>query len=124
MYTYTCSKRESARERGRPVYIHTLTHRARRERERAGEYWHLRPASTTEPVEPSTVSVTVTRMTGCWSRCFRSANTSAYVSIRQHTSAYVSIPAVGLGASAEATRQHTSAYVSIRQHTSAYVSMR
>ncbi len=33
-------------------------------------------------------------------------------SIRQHTSAYVSI------------RQHTSAYVSIRQHTSAYVSIR
>jgi hypothetical protein len=39
-------------------------------------------------------------------------HTSAYVSIRQHTSAYVSI------------RQHTSAYVSIRQHTSAYVSIR
>jgi hypothetical protein len=39
-------------------------------------------------------------------------HTSAYVSIRQHTSAYVSI------------RQHTSAYVSIRQHASADVSMR
>jgi hypothetical protein len=37
---------------------------------------------------------------------------SAYVSIRQHTSAYVSI------------RQHTSAHVSIRQHTSAHVSIR
>jgi hypothetical protein len=35
---------------------------------------------------------------------------SAYVSIRQHTSAYVSI--------------RTSAYVSIRQHTSAYASIR
>jgi hypothetical protein len=34
-------------------------------------------------------------------------HTSAYVSIRQHTSEYVSI------------RQHTSEYVSIRQHTSA-----
>ena len=40
------------------------------------------------------------------------ADTSAYVSIRQHTPAYASI------------RQHTSAYVSIRQHTSAYVSIR
>jgi hypothetical protein len=39
-------------------------------------------------------------------------HTSAYVSTRQHTSAYVS------------TRQHTSAYVSIRQHTSAYASIR
>jgi hypothetical protein len=52
-------------------------------------------------------------------------HTSAYVSIRQHsyctklrtfctehTSAYVSI------------RQHTSAYASIRQHTSAYASIR
>jgi hypothetical protein len=38
-------------------------------------------------------------------------NTSAYVSICQHMSAYVSI-------------QHTSAYVSIRQNTSAYVSIR
>ncbi len=36
--------------------------------------------------------------------------TYAYVSIRQHTSAYVS--------------QHTSAYVSIRQHASAYTRMR
>ncbi len=43
---------------------------------------------------------------------FGCLHTSAYISIRQHTSAYVSI------------RQHTSAYVSIRQHTSAYVSMR
>ena len=36
--------------------------------------------------------------------------TSDYVSIRQHSSAYVSI------------RQHTPAYVSIREHTCAYVS--
>ncbi len=36
----------------------------------------------------------------------------AYVSIRQHTSAYVSVC------------QLTPAYVSIRQHTSAYVSIR
>ncbi len=36
---------------------------------------------------------------------------SAYVSIRQHTSAYAYV----------SIRQHTSAYVSIRQHTSAYV---
>jgi hypothetical protein len=39
-------------------------------------------------------------------------HTSAYVSIRQHTSAHVS------------TRQHTSAYVCMRQRTSAYVSIR
>jgi hypothetical protein len=40
---------------------------------------------------------------------------SAYVSIRQHTSAYVSIKAlVRLGMLG--IRQHTSAYVSIRQH--------
>jgi hypothetical protein len=50
-------------------------------------------------------------------------HTSAYVSIRQHTSAYVS------SVDAAGTRQclvqhlHTSAYVSIRQHTSAYVSI-
>jgi hypothetical protein len=62
---------------------------------------------------------------------------SAYVSIRQHTSLYVSIrDAVGgggggLGAVQRgdevelvSIRQHTSAYVSIRQHTSAYVSIR
>ncbi len=41
---------------------------------------------------------------------------SAYVSIRQHTSAYVSIS----WGQADAI-QHTSAYVSIRQHTTAYV---
>jgi hypothetical protein len=38
------------------------------------------------------------------------AHTSAYVSIRQHTSAYVSIPM-------QRRDVHTSAYVSIRQHT-------
>ena len=42
----------------------------------------------------------------------RSGRMSAYVSIRQHTSACVQI------------RQHTSKYVSIRQHTSAYVQIR
>jgi hypothetical protein len=40
------------------------------------------------------------------------AYVSVYVSIRQHTSAYASI------------RQHTPAFASIRQHTSAYVSTR
>jgi hypothetical protein len=55
--------------------------------------------------------------------------TPPYVSIRQHTSAYVS--RIRQHTSADLTlaadlsiRQHTSAYVSIRQHTSAYVSMR
>jgi hypothetical protein len=43
-------------------------------------------------------------------------HTSAYVSIRQHTSAY--------RMHIYASRMHTSAYVSIRQHTSAYVSIR
>ncbi len=60
------------------------------------------------------------------------------VSIRQHTSAYVSMrtPSLAKALTMSATdcaekvhisariRQHTSAYVSIRQHTSAYVSMR
>jgi hypothetical protein len=53
--------------------------------------------------------------------------TSAYVSILEHTWAYVSIRkhtsvdcAVALPD--VSTRQHTSAYVSIRRHTSAYVS--
>jgi hypothetical protein len=51
---------------------------------------------------------------------------SAYVSIRQHTSAYRCLPALPragytLNTSAYVSiRQHTSAYVSIRQHTSAY----
>jgi hypothetical protein len=66
-------------------------------------------------------------------------HTSAYVSIRQHTSAWrqahCSSPRLGtelqglaysdLHTSAYVSiRQHTSAYVSIRQHTSAYVSIR
>jgi hypothetical protein len=44
---------------------------------------------------------------------------SAYVSIRQHTSAYV-----GAYLDVDAVKQmhHKSAYVSIRQHTSAYIS--
>jgi hypothetical protein len=46
---------------------------------------------------------------------------SACVSMRQHTSAYVSMRQ---HASAYVMRPHTSAYVSIRQHTSAYVSIR
>jgi hypothetical protein len=55
---------------------------------------------------------------------------SAYVSIRQHTSAYVSIRQLSEGAWGPERVlityilyiKHTSAYVSIRQHTSAYVS--
>jgi hypothetical protein len=47
--------------------------------------------------------------------------TSAYVSIRQHTLAYEYL-AKGVEYSDLSIRQHTSAYVSIRQHTSAYVS--
>jgi hypothetical protein len=73
---------------------------------------------------------------------------SAYISIRQHTSAYVSIRSAHTSAHTSASsalrrepprrsapllpapvayvsiRQHTSAYVSIRQHTAAYVSIR
>jgi pantothenate kinase len=62
------------------------------------------------------------------------AYVTAYVSIRQHTSAYVSIveaPTCSpetydsslllLLPAYVSIRQHTSAYVSIRQHTSAYV---
>jgi hypothetical protein len=68
---------------------------------------------------------------------------SSRISIRQHTSAYVSIrqrlrqeraplPHASAAAAGSAPappayvsiRQHTSAYVSIRQHTSAYVSIR
>jgi hypothetical protein len=51
--------------------------------------------------------------------------------IRQHTSAYVSIRYMSQATQATqvcrayvSMRQHTSAYVSIRQHTSAYVSIR
>jgi hypothetical protein len=65
-------------------------------------------------------------------------NMSAYVSIRQHTSAYVRqywhsvvLPTYAsirnlLRQTSEyvSIRKHTSAYVSIRQHTSAYVSIR
>jgi hypothetical protein len=50
---------------------------------------------------------------------------SAYVIIRQHTSAASSRESIGsnpIGPLLES--QHTSAYVSIRQHTSAYVSIR
>ncbi len=46
--------------------------------------------------------------------CRQCLHTSAYVIIRQHTSAYVS----------SIRQQHTSAYVSIRQHASACVSIR
>jgi hypothetical protein len=50
----------------------------------------------------------------------------AYVSIRQHTSAYVSRHTCWRTLSPDwrerRLRKHTSAYVSIRQHTSAYVS--
>jgi hypothetical protein len=59
------------------------------------------------------------------------AHTSAYVSIRQHTSAYVRERSRQLAHSAAAPtcayvsiRQHTTAYVSIRQHTPAYASIR
>ncbi len=46
---------------------------------------------------------------------------SAYVSIRQHTSAYAYAVALDAASAAYGSiRQHTSAYVSIRQHTSAY----
>jgi hypothetical protein len=55
--------------------------------------------------------------------------TVAYVSIRQHTSAYVSIRHILASTSTPvyANRwctEHTSAHVSTRQHTSAYVSIR
>jgi hypothetical protein len=54
---------------------------------------------------------------------------SAYVSIRQHTSAnataYVSIQSETKSEwGGQADRDHTPAYVSIRKHTSAYVSIR
>ncbi len=51
-------------------------------------------------------------------------HTSAYVSIRQNTSAYVVDVDGGLGLAYVSIRQHTSAYVSIRQNTSAYDSIR
>jgi hypothetical protein len=53
---------------------------------------------------------------------------SAYVSTRQHTSAYVGearmvkVAARPMSGSPK-KRQHTPAYASIRQHTSAYVSI-
>jgi hypothetical protein len=48
-------------------------------------------------------------------------HTSAYFSIRQHTSASSFCQFVGRSKTCTAVRQHTSAYFSIRQHTSAYV---
>ncbi len=57
-------------------------------------------------------------------------HTPTYVSIRQHTAAYVSIrqyTSVEVQGGAVAVIQlhlHTAAYVSIRQHTAAYVSIR
>jgi len=48
----------------------------------------------------------------------------AYVSIRQHTSAYVSVCSGRAGTPAGSAEEHASAYVSIRQHTSAHVSTR
>jgi hypothetical protein len=52
--------------------------------------------------------------------CLQSANTSAYASIRQHTSVYVSIRQLCQHASAsgKAVCQHPPAYVSIRGHVS------
>jgi hypothetical protein len=50
-------------------------------------------------------------------------HTSAYDSIRQHTSAYVSIPG-SASASSNPCASLPAAYVSILQHTSAYVSIR
>jgi hypothetical protein len=50
----------------------------------------------------------------------------AYVSVRQHTSAYVSIRQALVAAAAVARELvvEPEAYVSVRQHTSAYVSIR
>jgi hypothetical protein len=57
--------------------------------------------------------------------CPSCISSSAYASIRQHTSAYVSIRCerrcMRVIVHPASPRQHTSAYVSIRQHTSAYV---
>jgi hypothetical protein len=47
-------------------------------------------------------------------------HTSAYVSIRQHTSAYVSRLRSAADSHASQTCQHTSAYGSIRQRTYTY----
>jgi hypothetical protein len=52
------------------------------------------------------------------------ASTSAYISMRQHTRAYVSIRGGWPLRAARASRGATSAYASIREHTRAYVSMR
>jgi hypothetical protein len=67
----------------------------------------------------------------------RSQHTSAYVSIRQHTSVHFSIQKVehyyralhkscssSQSAYVSSIRQHTSVHFSIRQYTSAYVSIR
>jgi isocitrate/isopropylmalate dehydrogenase len=65
--------------------------------------------------------------------CGARKHASAYTSIRQHTSAYVSnfrthqlvkSSRVRKERRACGARKHTSTYVSIRQHTSAYVSIR
>ncbi len=51
-------------------------------------------------------------------------HTSAYVSIRPHTSAYVWVRDKSVAYDKARMHLHTYAYVSIRQHTSAYVSIR
>jgi hypothetical protein len=56
-------------------------------------------------------------------RCSIRQYTSAYISIRQHTSASAYVGNIRRDQT-QNSLQHTSAYVSIRQHTSAYVSIR
>jgi uncharacterized protein YerC len=56
----------------------------------------------------------------CQIRCAALRHTSAYVSIREHTSAYLEALA-NVREAVKYIREHTRAYESIRQHTSAYL---
>jgi hypothetical protein len=84
------------------------------------------PAARRIRIRSAYVQPCVQHASACLTRAERSRWAyNAYVSIRQHTSAYVSIrqhPSAYL-TRAERSRWAYNAYVSIRQHTSAYVSI-
>jgi hypothetical protein len=78
--------------------------------------------ATSENVSVKVLERTEARATGLASTATASSLYVVYVSIRQHTSAYVRKGecATGVASTATASSLYV-AYVSIRQHTSAYV---
>ena len=102
------------------THAHTHTHTHTRRGEHAGgETWRRLGATSSKMSRP------LKRQSMCnRARCVAfdtSCLTSAYVSIRQHTSACVSLRVRERAlphSTRPASRQHTSAYFSMRQHTS------